>query len=156
MVRHILRKDVVLLWPFVAAFAILYGLTAIARFTAGRFLNGFPGTPLSFLVLLLSASLITLAVQQDPIPGVRQDWLVRPIRRRDVFLAKLLFAVLFVQGPIFVIDFLQGIANGFPAGQTAAAAIACAAWILLTVTLPVLAFAALAATMTETFIGWIA
>src|SRR5262245_23817444 len=100
MVRHILRKDVTLSWPLVSGFSVLYALVALARFTAGRFLQGFPGTPLSFLVLLAAATLMTFAVQQDPIPGMRQDWLVRPIRRRDVFLAKLLFAIVFVQGPV--------------------------------------------------------
>jgi len=48
-----------------------------------------------------------------------------------------------VQGPMFVTDLLQGLANGFSFGQSAVAAIACAASVLLTLTLPVLAFAAI-------------
>src|SRR5437762_13699997 len=153
MVRHILRKDVTLLWPLVAGFAILYSLVALARFMAGRFLNGFPGTPLSFLTLLAAAALMTIVVHQDPVPGVRQDWLVRPIRRRDVFLAKLLYAVVFVQGPWLLVDVVQGLANGFPLGESAGAAAACGVWIVLTVTVPVVAFASLTATMTATFVG---
>src|SRR5947209_11447715 len=108
---------------------------------------------MAFLELLAVATVITLVVHQDPIPGVRQDWLVRPIPRRDLFLAKLLFVVALVQGPMFFTDLLQGLANGFSFGQSAAAATACAAWILLTLSLPVLAFAALTATMTETFVA---
>src|SRR5215831_9480915 len=131
MVRHIFRKDWRLLRPLVAALAVLQALVAIARFKSGHFLNGFPGVPLSFLVLLASATLITIAAHQDPIPGAGQDWLVRPIRRRDVFLAKLLFVVALVQGPWFFADVAQGLANGFPLGESAAAAVACAIWILL-------------------------
>jgi len=152
MVRHILKKDWMLLWPLVAALTVLQGLLAFARFTAGHFLS-FPNVPASFLELLAAAIVIALVVLQDPIPGVRQDWLVRPIARRDLFLAKLLFVVGLVQGPWFVCDLLQGLANGFPLGQSAAAAIACGMWVLLTLSLPVLAFAALTASMTETLVA---
>ena len=89
MVRHILKKDWTLLWPLVTALAVLQGLLAFARFTAGHFLDGLPTVPLAVLELLAAATVITLAVHQDPIPGIRQDWLVRPISRRDLFLAKL-------------------------------------------------------------------
>src|ERR1700726_2390317 len=153
MVRHILKKDWNLLWPLVAALAVLQGLLAFARFTAGKFLDGLPTVPGSLLELLAAATVTTLVVHQDPIPGIRQDWLVRPIARRDLFLAKLLFVVVFVQGPWWATDLLQGLANGFPFGQSAAAATACAAWVLLTVSLPVLAFAALTASMTEAFVA---
>ena len=153
MVRHILKKDWRLLWPLVAALAVLQGLLALARFTAGPFLDGLPTVPLALLELLAAATVITLVVHQDPIPGVRQDWLVRPIPRRDLFLAKLLFVVVLVQGPWWATDLLQGLGNGFSFGQSTAAATACAVSVLLTLSLPVLAFAALTATMTETFVA---
>ncbi len=153
MVWHIFKKDWRLLWPLVAALTAFQCLLAFARFTAGRFLNGLPTVPASLLELLAAATVITLAVHQDPIPGIRQDWLVRPIPRRDLFLAKLFFAVVLVQGPWFVTDVLQGVANGFPFPQSAAAAAACAVWVLLTLTLPVLAFAALTSGMTEAFVA---
>src|SRR5260370_14513106 len=149
MVRHILKKDWMLLWPLVTALAVLQGFLAFARLSTGLFLTGLPIVPGSLLELLAAATVITLVVHQDPIPGVRQDWLVRPISRRDLFLAKLLFVVALVQGPMFVTDLLQGLANGFSFGQSAAAAVACAASVLLTLTLPVLAFAALTARTTE-------
>jgi hypothetical protein len=152
MVPHILKKDWRLLWPLVATLAVVQGLIAFARFRAGHFPSA-PFVPASLLVLLAAAIVIALVVHQDPIPGARQDWLVRPIRRRDLFLAKLLFVIVLVQGPWFVADLLQGLANGFSFGQSAAAATACAVWILLTLSLPVLAFAALTATMTETFVA---
>src|ERR1700693_1045854 len=152
MVRHILKKDWNLLWPLVAALAVLQGLLAFARFTAGRLLDGLPTVPGSLLELLAAATVTTLVVHQDPIPGIRQDWLLRPIARRDLFLAKLLFVVVLVQGPWFVTDILQGLANGFSFGQFAAAATACAMAALLTLSLPVLAFATLTADLTETFV----
>jgi hypothetical protein len=150
MVRHILKKDWRLLWPIVGALAAVQGLLAGARFAAGPFLNGLPTVPMALLELLAAAIVMAVVVHQDPIPGTRQDWLVRPIARRDLFLAKLLFVVVLVQGPWFVCDLLQGLANGFPLGQSVAAALACALWVLLTLSLPVLAFAAVTATMTET------
>jgi hypothetical protein len=152
MVRHTLKKDWRLLWPLVVAIAILQGLVALARFSAGRFPNAFPSAPASLLVLLAAAIIVALVAHQDPIPGVRQDWLVRPIARRDLFLAKLLFVVVLVQGPMFVTDLLQGLANGFSFGQSAGAAFACAVSVLLTLTVPVLAFAAVTASMTETLV----
>jgi hypothetical protein len=42
------------------------------------------------------ATLIAALVHQDGLVGVRQDWLERPIRRRDLFAAKVLFVVLAV------------------------------------------------------------
>jgi hypothetical protein len=156
MVWHILKKDWRLLWPLVAALAVVQALIASARFRVGHFPGGFPGTPASLLVLLAAASVIAFVVHQDPIPGVRQDWLVRPIARRDLFFAKLIFVVVFVQGPWWAADLLQGLANGFSFGQSAAAATACAVSVLLTFGLPVLAFAALTATTTETFVAALA
>jgi hypothetical protein len=153
MMPHILKKDWRLLWPIVGALAALQGLLAGARFAAGPFLNGLPTLPMALLELLGAAIVIVLVVHQDPIPGTRQDWLIRPIARRDLFLAKLLFVVVLVQGPWFVSDLLQGLLNGFPVGQSLGAAIACAVWALLTLSLPVLAFAAVTATMTETFLA---
>jgi hypothetical protein len=141
------------LWPLIAALAVLQVLLALARFSAGVFLTGLPTVPGSLLELLAAASLIALAVQQDPIPGARQDWLVRPVARRDLFFAKLLFALVLVQSPWFATDLVQGLANGFSFGQSASAAAACAVWVLLTLTLPVLAFAALTTTLTETFVA---
>ena len=96
---------------------------------------------------------IALVVHQDPIPGIRQDWLVRPIPRRDLFLAKLLFVAALVQGPWWLVDLLQGVANGFGVGQSAATATSAAANVLVNVSIPGMAFAALTATMTETLIG---
>jgi hypothetical protein len=153
MVRHIFKKDWLLLWPLVAALAVLQVLFAFARYRAGQIPNSLPGVPVSLLAMLASVLVIALVVHQDPIPGTRQDWLVRPIPRRDLLLSKLIFSILLVQGPWFVTDLLQGLANGFSVGESLTAAGTCALWVLLVVTVPVSAFAAVTASMTETIVA---
>jgi hypothetical protein len=153
MVRHIVKKDWLLLWPLVGGLTVLQALIAWARFTAGPPPNSVPSVPAAFLVLLVASMLIALVVHQDPIPGTRQDWLTRPIGRGDLFLSKLLFVIVLVQGPWFVADVAQGLAGGFGLGQSVAAAAACAVWVLLTLTIPMLAFAAVTASMTQTLVA---
>src|SRR5579864_684833 len=121
MVWHIFKKDLKLLWHVVLAANGLLWIMALALVLARRWdsaqlwslLNVLE--PLAYIGL---AFLITLAIQQDPIPGVRQDWLIRPIRRRDLLLAKLLFVLLIVQGSMLAADTFQGVANGFGLGQS--------------------------------------
>ena len=97
MVWHIFKKDVRLLWPFVlGAAGIQFALAAV------RYRCDYAGPAelatlwqlfqlLQPASLLAAAFLIATAVHQDAVPGVRQDWLVRPVRRKDLLLAKMLF-----------------------------------------------------------------
>jgi hypothetical protein len=153
MVWHIFRKDCRLLWPFalaVAAANICYRVLFawLAFFQETRL------TPivnmLTVLSLISTATLIAMAVQQDALPGVRQDWLIRPIRRRDLFLSKLLFTLVVVQGPIFLIETLTCFANGFPVGQSFSAALNRSVYLFLAFDMPVLAFATLTRNLVET------
>src|SRR5437867_3622807 len=89
------------------------------------------------------------SVHVDAIPGVRQDWLVRPIKRRDLLAAKLLFVILLVQGPILLTDFVGAAANGFPFAQSLSASLSHNVFWLATFYLPVLAFASLTRNFTE-------
>src|SRR5580692_9540533 len=118
MIRHIFRKDWTLLWRFAAGVGALYVIEMVAMLRIGRF----RGAPLAgpgaagradlalftltnvfpTVCMLASAFLIVAIVQQDAIPGVRQDWLIRPIRRLDLLVAKMLGVLLMVLGPIFV------------------------------------------------------
>ncbi|HEY6250210.1 MAG TPA: hypothetical protein VI685_09620, partial [Candidatus Angelobacter sp.] len=107
--------------------------------------------PLAYLGL---AYLITLAIQQDPIPGVRQDWLVRPIRRRDLLFAKLIFVLLMVQVSMLAGDVFQGLANGFSFRQSLAPALARNVVVLLFLTLPLFAVASFTRTLAEATV-WI-
>ena len=102
MIWHIFRKDLQRLWPFVAALAALNLLVAVIQIALGVFTSEHSTLlRLADFLGLLSTILIffaaVLVVQLDPIPDDRQDWLARPIRRRDLLAAKLLFMLLTVQ-----------------------------------------------------------
>jgi hypothetical protein len=156
MIWHIFKKDWKLLWRYVLlvwVVQISFGwmqlvLDSSESRTLERLLDALGPLP-----LLASAFLLSAAVQQDAIPGSRQDWLVRPVRSRDLLLAKLSFALLAVNGPLFAGDVIQGLAHGFPIWQIAGPAASRAVFLMIGFTLPVLVLAALTRTVIETVIG---
>jgi hypothetical protein len=93
---RIFRKDVRHLWPRIAivlALGLLVGAVSHLRPPgpsegAGAILGG--------IMLLASWYLIACVVHQEAIPGNRQYWLTRPISRRDLLAAKLIFLLVFV------------------------------------------------------------
>jgi hypothetical protein len=156
MIWRIFRKDWKLLWPVALGVG---GLNLALRLVLAR-IGLFPTFRVGSLVNLLVVGglfgvviLITLAVQQDPVPGVRQDWLVRPIRRRDLLMSKLLFVLVAAQGPVFLAEVIQGLANGFPLAESIAAPLARNFWLLLILDLPILAFATLSSNLMEAVFG---
>src|SRR5437016_3655523 len=157
MIWHICKKDMKLLWPFVLGAAGIQVTSAGLRYAIDHFrvsealLNIF--NVLQLGTLLVSALLVATVVHQDAIPGVRQDWLVRPLSRRDLLLAKVLFVLLMVDGPILLTDTMQGLLNGFPIGQSLTAAASHSVYLLFGLSLPVLAFASLTRNMAEAVIG---
>ena len=105
MVWHIFRKDWKLQWKHFLAVAAIQFLPAIIRVKLGLFGEDptleYLLAPLGYIVL--ASSLLTVViVQQDSIPSSREDWLTRPVRRSDLLLAKLLFAVVLVQSAVLV------------------------------------------------------
>jgi len=157
MIWHICRKDIRLLWPFVLGAAGIQFTSAGLRYAMDHggeseaLLNVF--NLLQVGTLLVSALLIATVVHQDPIPGVRQDWLVRPIGRRDLMLAKVLFVLLMVHGPILLADTMQGLLSGFPVLQSVTAAASHSLYLLLGLSFPVLAFTSMTRNMAESVIG---
>src|SRR5580700_992759 len=126
MIWHIFKKDWKLLWRYAVGFGALHFIMNALRLSQGRFYQArlavlaasssfLPGrdlfvvSTLPAVALLGSALLITAIVQQDAIPGLRQDWLVRPIRRRDLLLSKLLSVLVMVQIPMFAADLAEGL-----------------------------------------------
>src|ERR1700674_4524461 len=87
--------------------------------------------------------LIAAVVHQDAVPGARQDWLARPIQRKDLLLAKFLFVLLAVHGPMLLADLFRGLANGFSFGPSLAAALSRGLFVLVTFSVPLFAFASL-------------
>jgi hypothetical protein len=151
MAWHIFKKDLSLLWPLVLLAALaqvgMNGL-ALAMDAAPQSTYLRPFTQLAVMVVALAIVFtVALGVQQEPIPGTRQDWLVRPIRRRDLLLAKLLFVVLGVQAPMLVIDAVQILAHGFSFGEAVSGAVARNLLIFFTLSLPALAIAAMTRTV---------
>jgi len=147
MAWHIFKKDLILLWPVAL-------LCAFAQFALDGLMfasDHDPGAPYLLLtarlfviaVFLVIGLAITLVVHQDAIPGTRQDWLIRPIRRRDLLLAKLLFVLVVVQLPMFLADLVEAVAQGLAPADAAGAALARNIHVLITLTLPILGIAAL-------------
>lgn len=154
MILHIMRKDWRLFWPFVVGLALIEWMVRLTNSSAGIFRErlaplAMMTTYLGLLSLLPVAILIVLVVQADAIPGLRQDWLVRPIRRRDLLLSKLLFVALLVQGPIFIAEVIQGLAAGFPVIQAIGAPLSRSLFMFLMFDLPMVAFAGLTRNLLE-------
>jgi len=166
MIWHIFKKDWRLLWRFSAGFGVMNfvliaTMLAIGRFNAPLFpqvmtISGYrsPLTDLLPLVTLLGGVfLIMTIVHQEAIPGVRQDWLVRPIQRRDLLFAKLLSVLVLVQGPILAADLTEALLAGFSVQQSMHAALARSIYLLFSFSLPVLAFASLTKNLMEAIVG---
>jgi hypothetical protein len=157
MFTHIFRKDLRLLWPLAIASAAGQLLLALVVFHSDPFsLSEELSAPAALLTLGLAVSmvlLIVLTVQQDAIPGVTQDWLVRPIKRRDLLCAKLLAVALLIHGPIIVVMLLPGLAEGFSPGPLLRATLLSNFEIALVFSLPVMAIAALTRSFGEAVIG---
>ena len=147
MAWRIFGKDLILLWPVVA-------LSAIAQFGLDAMMFAADHSPDSQYLLLMArlsvvvvfvviALAIALAVHQDPIPGTTQDWLVRPIRRRDLLAAKVLFVLVAVHLPMLVGDLAEAMLQGLPPEQALAAALSRNLFVLATISLPAFGFAAM-------------
>jgi hypothetical protein len=151
MVWHIFKKDWRLLWRLVLGLAAAQCLFTILWYKRDHGATDFVRilNLLQMILMLASGILVAAAVHLDAIPGVRQDWLVRPIRRRDLLAAKLLFVILLVQGPVLLADFVGAAANGFTIEQSLSAALSHSLFSLAVFNLPILAFATLTRNFTE-------
>lgn len=147
MILHILGKDFRRLWPWALGLALIQfwgamglvvfqepwgrpvpdsALHHIAHLLGGAYvphlMNGYPiilhhTLPFLNLQRILASCLIVVLVQLDPIPGTQKDWLVRPVSRRDLLAAKLLFVVLLILGPALGAYFFAYLAGGVPPSQ---------------------------------------
>ncbi len=147
MAWHILRKDLILLWPVVALSALAqFGLDAL-MFMADRSPDSqyllLTARLFVIVVFLTIAFVIALGVHQEPIAGTRQDWLIRPIRRRDLLIAKLLFVLAAVHLPMFLGDLIEATAQGLSWDQATIAALSRNLYVLVTISLPAFGFAAM-------------
>ena len=156
MIWHIFKKDWKLIWVFVAVLAALHAITELVLAKA-RVSDDSPMLTLLaqnlpvgtfFAMMFLIAAIVLL----DAIPGLRQDWLIRPIRRRDLLLEKLLFTVIAVEGPIFLTNVVLGLASGFSFRSVLLVSAERVLYLLFFLVLPIFAFASVTKNMTEAFI----
>ena len=156
MIAHIVRKDWRLLWPLVLIVGGLQAVLGLMEFRALPFGENHGSQAVSALVtigLIIAMSLLIIQlIHQDVIPGENQDWLVRPIRRSDLLLAKLLGIALYIHGPIIVVSLLQCLAHGFPLAQSLHSVFISNIAIALVCSLPLAAVASLTRTVTETLV----
>ena len=158
MIWHIFKKDWKLLWLFVVAIALLHWIAAFVAFKLGLFGEDQTLEMLSHWVpeiaMYGSAFLIAAIVHLEAIPGTRSDWLTRPIPRGSLLLEKFLFAVIMVEGPIFLATLFRGLADGFSWRLSLLTTMSYFLFLLFFLVLPVFAFAAVTKNMTQAFIFW--
>ena len=151
MILHIIKKDLRLLWPFVVGLTTLNVIAQWARY--GWSVHGDGGWPVfGPLALIAWVLFVTVLVHQDVIPGTRQDWLTRPIKRRDLVAAKLLFVVGLLHVPLFVMMTIEVLAAGYSLADAVGGAFVRSLSIFIVVSLPTLAIAAVSRNLIEAII----
>lgn len=157
MIWHIFKKDWKLLWPFFLAVAAVQFIPAAIRVKLGLFgedpVLEYALGPAMAVACLSIAFLAVAIVHQDSIPGVRQDWLIRPVRRRDLLLAKLLFVLVLVEGGAIAAATLQVLGSGFSLRESLAAAFFQNLFLISVITLPAIALASITRTIMECIVG---
>src|ERR1700760_1306542 len=156
MAWHIFRKDWRLMWPLAAGVALLQVLIVGAMrhsepFPMPQWLSG-AAALLTFGLAIAMTLLILLTIQQESIASINQDWLTRPIKRRDLLLGKLLTLALLIHGPIVFVNILQGLAEGFSLGPVLQATLDSNFEVALCYTLPVMAISAMTRSVVEAII----
>jgi hypothetical protein len=156
MIWHIFRKDARLLWPMAALVAALQICAAVPHHLIDHGMQtsqlAILGELLPALALLAVIVVVAMVVHQDPIPGARQDWLIRPVRRVHLAVAKLLFVLLMIQVPLWVVDLGAALADGFALPAASVAAAARNLQIFCEFALPAMVLGAITSTLVEAFI----
>lgn len=117
MIRAVLRKDWALLWPLAVLVTLIQAALEWASYQFGFF--GISPIAREIMRLLTPAwfigviALAVVAIHEDTIPGVDQDWLIRPLNRTDLLLAKLLFVAIAACVPMLVVNMADELALGF-------------------------------------------
>jgi hypothetical protein len=162
MIWHIFRKDLRLLWPVAALVAAVQLLNAALLIGGGRFLRSEMGGMREFgwvsnvvlpgLALLGLVALVMAVIQQDRLPGTTQDWLTRPIPRRQLLLAKLLFIVLSGLLPILAADLAMGLAEHLNLADVVAGSLTRSVVLFCLVCVPATLIGAVTRTLTEALV----
>jgi hypothetical protein len=156
VIRHILRKDWKLLWPMVALVLAIQVGYEFAAVSSGVFEHRSGAEallrPLMLAWFIGIAALTAAVIQQDAVPGADQDWLVRPLNRTDLLLAKMIFLAATISAPMFVLNMAHALIVGMPFGSSMAAVLSKEAFIFSCFIVPVAALASTTRTLTELII----
>jgi hypothetical protein len=153
MIRAIIKKDWALLWPLAILVILIQLVLEWALYKAES-----PGAgPVAYELLRLLTpawyiGLIAIAVavvQEDTIPGVDQDWLVRPLQRRDLLLAKMLFILGTVCLPMLVLNVTHSLAAGFAVMPSIADAFYKEVYLFICLLVPAMAVASATRNMSD-------
>jgi hypothetical protein len=152
MVWHIFRKDLRLSWKFALVTAMLQwcatGLVRASTLPNYSAIAALRPVVKDAGVLAFFLVIVTL-VHRDAVPGSTHDWLIRPIRRKDMMLAKLLFYVLAIQLPILIGWTAEGIVFGLGFGDSFLGALWQSAMLTIGIGVPALAISAITANIVE-------
>jgi hypothetical protein len=157
MFFHILKKDWKLLWPMVALVTAIQIGFDWAVFSSGLFGDNAAAAallrPLTLTWFIGIAALAAAVVYQDPVPGVDQDWLIRPLSRTQLLLAKLAFLALSVSLPMVILNLAHALAMGFPLLPSLNTVLAKDLFVFACFIVPVTALAAATRNMTELIVA---
>ena len=152
MIWHIFRKDFKLLWWKVLIVEALLVFVVLGGTGQGHFTTVGPSMiEIAGAWLIFAAGLFLVAdlAQIDPPDGMGQDWVARPVSRVEMMLAKLVF-LLVVGTPMVLVDAGQSLAYGFPVARALSGAILDSLTAVVVTGVPILAFASLFSSLTET------
>jgi ABC-type transport system involved in multi-copper enzyme maturation permease subunit len=157
MILHMVRKDLKLLKVLALVVVVLQFLLHWVMhrplpFAADSRTQMLSGVITAALIVAMVLFIVQL-VHQDVLAGTRQDWLTRPISRRDLLLSKLLSVALVIHLPIFVSGVLEGLISGFPLDALIGANLLSNLEVAVLFSLPVMAVAACARTLVEAILG---
>lgn len=160
MIWHIFRKDVAQLWQVAVLVALVHVMSSALFMVLGPFLEPRHLRSLAqilpYVAMFTTAALAVIVVQQDAVPGTSADWLIRPVRRRDLLLAKLLFVAILGHGPIMLMAFIELKFSGFATSIALEAGASAGISTLLLLSLPAMALASVTRSLTESLIGALA
>jgi hypothetical protein len=154
MIWHIFRKDLRLLWPLSLAVVVVGALRVLSTLFEGHFFEPELERLTFFLPYLFYLGIAVAAVtvvHQDPPSESQEDWLVRPLRRRDLALAKVLFVLLTMNLPLMIIDILQQLALHFPLSVSVGVAVSRALIVVSMFSLPGLILGAVTRSLVDAF-----
>lgn len=153
MIKHLLIKDWKLLWPMIGLVTAIQIGHEWAVYRSGLFGESAGAEvlmrPLTLAWFAGIAALAAATVHQDAIPGIDQDWLIRPLRRTELLLSKLIFVALTIALPMGALNLAHTLAMHMPLALSLKAIVAKELFVFVCFVIPVMAVASATRNMTE-------